>query len=215
MEIVEGYFEDSLNSTLAERVGPVAFASLDADLYSSTLCVLRWLTPLLHTGSLLLFDEFLGEKGSEKKAFEEWTSEKGILTIKVAEFIRDPSGRGSQGDKRVLFQVVQSQDVLGGEKAIEAVCLNLRGVLRASKIRCGKLVELPIRSSERVEETIFWRFPKILCYPPQKCRPNIQVVGVPRPQPRQSVWPASTYHNRFSSSVKGILSTLIPDPPRT
>ena len=39
VEIVEGYFEQSLTPDLARRVGRVCFASLDADLYSSTsLC---------------------------------------------------------------------------------------------------------------------------------------------------------------------------------
>ena len=45
VEIVKGYFQDSLTAELAQRVGKVSFASLDADLYSSTLCALRWLTP--------------------------------------------------------------------------------------------------------------------------------------------------------------------------
>ena len=47
VEIVEGFFEESLTEQLAAEVGVVSFASLDADLYSSTLCALRWLTPLL------------------------------------------------------------------------------------------------------------------------------------------------------------------------
>lgn len=111
VEIVEGYFQDSLTPRLAQRVGMVSLASLDADLYSSTLCALRWLTPLLHTGSLLLFDEFLGEEESEKRAFEAWSHETGMGTIQIAEFLRDPSGWGSRVDKRVLFQVVSSDEL--------------------------------------------------------------------------------------------------------
>jgi len=111
VEIVEGYFEDTLDAELARRVGQLSFASLDADLYSSTLCALRWLTPLLHTGSLLLFDEFLGENESEKRAFEEWSSETGISTVLIAEFLRDPSGWGDKLDRRMLFQVVRSEEV--------------------------------------------------------------------------------------------------------
>ena len=107
VEIVEGYFEDSLTAALARRVGRVSLASLDADLHSSTLCALRWLTPLLHTGSLLLFDEFLGERESEKRAFEEWSHEHGVRTIQIAQFLRDPSGGSSRTpDSRVLVQVV-------------------------------------------------------------------------------------------------------------
>lgn len=112
VEIVEGYFEDSLTDDLARRVAKVAFASLDADLYSSTLCALRWLTPLLVTGSLLLFDEFLGEKESEKRAFEDWSATSGIRTIKIAEFLREPSGWGEQIDRRMLFQVIGDDETL-------------------------------------------------------------------------------------------------------
>ena len=66
--MVKGFFEDSLTPELAKKVGRVSFASLDADLYSSTECVLKWLTPLLGPGSLLLFDQFEGEGGAEKEA---------------------------------------------------------------------------------------------------------------------------------------------------
>jgi len=109
VNIVEGFFDDTLTVELAQKIGKVAFASLDADLYSSTLCALRWLTPLLSSGSLLLFDEFLGEKESEKRAFEEWSIETGIKTIMIAEFVREPSGWGSKMDKRILFQVISEE----------------------------------------------------------------------------------------------------------
>jgi hypothetical protein len=106
VEIVKGYFDDSLTSDLASRVGSVALASLDADLYSSTTTALRWLTPLIHTGSLLLFDEYLGEHESEKRAYEDWASESGIESVTLATFLREPSGWGSLPDQRVLRQVV-------------------------------------------------------------------------------------------------------------
>jgi hypothetical protein len=111
VEIVEGYFQDSLDEGLARRVGKVAFASLDADLYSSTLCALRWITPLLQTGSLLLFDEFLGENESEKRAFEDWSEEAGVSTVLVAEFLREPSGWGDKVDRRPLYQVVKPEEL--------------------------------------------------------------------------------------------------------
>ena len=106
VEMVEGYFEDSLTPELARRVGKVAFASLDADLYSSTTCALRWLTPLLHIGSLLLFDEFLAEHESEKRAFQDWLAETGMQTMKIAEFAREPAAMGRRLDVRPFFQVM-------------------------------------------------------------------------------------------------------------
>lgn len=106
MRIVEGYFDKSLTFELAQEVGRVSLASFDADLYSSTLCALRWLTPLLQTGSLLLFDEYLGEKESERRAHDVWLEESGLQTVVIAECLRDPSGWGATPDRRVLFQVV-------------------------------------------------------------------------------------------------------------
>ena len=106
VRIVKGYFEDTLTPKLAAEVKQVALASLDADLYSSTLCALRWLTPLLGTGSLLLFDQFLGENAAEKRAFENWSWESGIRTVRVASFAREPAGLGDILEERALFQVV-------------------------------------------------------------------------------------------------------------
>ena len=113
VHIIEGFFEDSLTDELAQRVGRVALASFDADLYSSTLCALRWLTPLLDTGSLLLFDQYLAGGGAhERRAHEDWLRESELHTVRIAEFIRPPSGQGgdrdhgSVPDRRVLFQVV-------------------------------------------------------------------------------------------------------------
>jgi hypothetical protein len=106
VQIVKGYYDDSLTPALAAEVGTVAFASLDADLYSSTMTALRWLTPLLGNGSLLLFDEYLGEQESEKRAHDDWAAETGTTTVKVAEFLREPSAWGDVADRRVLLQVV-------------------------------------------------------------------------------------------------------------
>jgi predicted O-methyltransferase YrrM len=106
VELVVGYFDDTLDDGLARRVGRVALASLDADLESSTTRALRWLTPLLDRGSLLLFDEFDGDGGAERRAYERWSEETGVHTVKVAEFARDTAGYGTRHDRRVLFQVV-------------------------------------------------------------------------------------------------------------
>jgi Macrocin-O-methyltransferase (TylF) len=105
-EIVVGYFDASLTPELAQRVGQVALASLDADLFSSTLCALTWLTPLLGQGSLLLFDEYLGGDEAEKRAHEEWQDVTGVRTEEVGRFPREPAGFGHTPDERVLFQVL-------------------------------------------------------------------------------------------------------------
>ncbi|MGD0638735.1 MAG: TylF/MycF/NovP-related O-methyltransferase, partial [Nitrososphaerales archaeon] len=139
VQIVKGYFDDSLTPELAETVGPVALASLDADLYSSTTTALRWLTPLLKTGSLLLFDEYLGENESEKRAHDEWSHDSGIETVMVATFRREPSGWGEYPDQRVLRQVVGV-----GEPSVSKI-LTLQSAVRQG-IDVGRKVK---RSMER------------------------------------------------------------------
>ncbi|MBL1209298.1 TylF/MycF/NovP-related O-methyltransferase [Geminocystis sp. GBBB08] len=110
VKIIKGYFEDTLTPEFAQEVKSVSFAHLDADLYSSTYCALSWLTPLLHTGSLLLFDEFLGENQSEKRAFFDWLAETGIKTVLIAEFGRQPSGWGETTDRRLLYQIIKEDE---------------------------------------------------------------------------------------------------------
>jgi hypothetical protein len=136
VKIVQGYFQDSLTPELALEVGAVSLAHLDADLYSSTACALAWLTPLLHTGSLLLFDEFLGEHESEKRALEDWVRQTGVRCIPVAEFLRPPSGHGERTDKRSLYQIIgpgtglpEGADWRPGQRSFRDRC---RGACRAA-----------------------------------------------------------------------------------
>jgi predicted O-methyltransferase YrrM len=113
VRIVKGFFEDSLTPELSAEVGRVSFAHLDADLYSSTLKALNWLTPLLQPGSILLFDELLGEDPAEARALVEWQEASGTRLAMLALFGREPIGFGERGveagrrtDRRGLFQVV-------------------------------------------------------------------------------------------------------------
>lgn len=106
VRIVKGFFDTSLTPELAAEVKQVSLAHLDADLYSSTVCVLDWLTPLLGSGSLLLFDEFWGDDPAEARAMLEWTDRTGIEVALLALFGREPSGQVGTSDRRALFQVV-------------------------------------------------------------------------------------------------------------
>ena len=107
---VKGYFENTLTPQLRSQIQRVAFAHLDADLYSSTQTVLNWLTPMLGTGSLLLFDEYIGADYAERRAFDEWRESSGVQVVRLAEFDRDPSGFGrKRPDRRILYQVLGSE----------------------------------------------------------------------------------------------------------
>lgn len=111
VRIVNGFFENTLTPALAAEVGRVSFAHLDADLYSSTVTALEWLTPLLRPGSVLLFDEFVGEDPAEARALLEWRENSGIELALLALFGRGPSGKGDMSDRRALFQVVGDHKV--------------------------------------------------------------------------------------------------------
>jgi hypothetical protein len=71
-EIVVGLFADTLPGFLAAHPGPVDLLHLDADLYSSTACVLELVGPRLRPGSVIVFDEFLNYPGWEQHEARAW-----------------------------------------------------------------------------------------------------------------------------------------------
>lgn len=76
----KGWFEDSLPAFLATHAGPVRFVNVDCDIYSSTVTVLTALEDRLRPGSVLVFDEFIGNRtwaDHEFKAFAEFTARTG------------------------------------------------------------------------------------------------------------------------------------------
>jgi hypothetical protein len=146
VEIVRGYFEDTLTPEFAGKVGRVAFAHLDADLYTSTACALNFLTPLLNSGSLLLFDQYTSGGGQEKRAFEEWLQKTRINTLPIAEFARDPSGGGQNMDKRVVYQILGEKDLPHASSA-EPLDLSAKAV-KLSYITRPDI--LPLNSSLRL-----------------------------------------------------------------
>jgi predicted O-methyltransferase YrrM len=112
VRIVNGFFEDTLTEQLAREIGRISFAHLDADLYSSTLTALNWMTPLLQPGSVLLFDELIGEDPAEARAMVEWQRDTGVQLTMLALFGREPSGKGDMSDRRALFQVVGDKKII-------------------------------------------------------------------------------------------------------
>ncbi|MCL2532917.1 MAG: class I SAM-dependent methyltransferase [Nocardiaceae bacterium] len=72
-QLVSGLFEDTLPGFLADHAGPVAFAHLDADLYSSTRTVLDLIGDRLIPGSVLVFDEYFNYPGWQNHEHRAWT----------------------------------------------------------------------------------------------------------------------------------------------
>lgn len=78
IEIVPGWFDETLKAETAERLGlhKAAFVHVDCDLYESTVPVLEFVTPFLQTGTILYFDDWFSYRGSmehgESRAAREW-----------------------------------------------------------------------------------------------------------------------------------------------
>lgn len=78
---VKGWFRDTCNRETAERIGlkQVAVVFFDADILSSTLCALNFISDYLEDGAVIMFDDWnshrshpnLGERG----AVAQWQSE--------------------------------------------------------------------------------------------------------------------------------------------
>lgn len=83
----KGWFQDSIKPFLAAHPGPVRLANIDCDIYSSTVTVLAALAARLVPGSVLVFDEFIGNRTwaeHEFKAFAEFAAAHAIAFTHIA-----------------------------------------------------------------------------------------------------------------------------------
>lgn len=72
-----GWFEDTLPEFLHAHPGPLRFVNIDSDLYASARTVLNNLAPRLAQGSVIVFDELIGNpswKDDEYKALMEFAA---------------------------------------------------------------------------------------------------------------------------------------------
>jgi hypothetical protein len=68
----KGWFNETLGTWRSAHPGPVAFAHIDCDLYSSTVDILDALADRLQTGSVIVFDEYFNYPGWEQHEFKAW-----------------------------------------------------------------------------------------------------------------------------------------------
>lgn len=76
-----GWFEDSLPPFLAAHPEPLRFANVDCDIYSSSRTVLWALADRIRSGTILLFDELVGNRSwrqDEYKALTEYAEYFGV-----------------------------------------------------------------------------------------------------------------------------------------
>ncbi len=80
VELIKGWFSDSLPPFLSMHAGRISFLHVDCDLYSSTKTILDLLEPRLGAGSVIVFDEYWNYPGwqqHEYKAFYEFIEKTG------------------------------------------------------------------------------------------------------------------------------------------
>jgi len=81
VEFHVGWFDKTVPPFAQKYSGPLAFAHLDADLYSSTRTVFESIGDWFVAGTILVFDEYFGYHGwqrHEHKAFQELLSRTGL-----------------------------------------------------------------------------------------------------------------------------------------
>lgn len=74
VSLYAGWFEDTLPQFLENHTGPVRFMNIDCDIYSSTKTVLDHLADRIVPGTVIVFDEYIGNefwREDEFKAFRE------------------------------------------------------------------------------------------------------------------------------------------------
>ena len=81
---VAGFFEQSLSgkTPMSFGINHIKCAHIDVDVYSPAIHALRFITPALCDGALLLFDDYdqlsADDKRGERRAFGEWLTETGF-----------------------------------------------------------------------------------------------------------------------------------------
>lgn len=76
--LISGWFNETLPDFKKKHPEPIAFINIDCDLYSSTKLVLEELNKQIIPGTVIVFDEYIGNpnwREDEFKAFQEWTKE--------------------------------------------------------------------------------------------------------------------------------------------
>lgn len=87
IHVIPGFFEDSLTPELLtrHRMAQAAFVVIDCDVYPSTLQALRFVSSLLHTGTVLFFDDWFFSGGDltlgEPGACLDWLKENDDLHL--------------------------------------------------------------------------------------------------------------------------------------
>lgn len=83
VNIVKGFFKDTLKGDLSPR--KIAVVYIDSDIYESAAEVLKFITPYVQDGTILVFDDFYFHRGNpnrgEQRALNEWLKANPEITV--------------------------------------------------------------------------------------------------------------------------------------
>lgn len=77
VELIVGLFADTLDGFLSNHHAPISLIHIDCDLYTATKTIFQKLNPLITSGTVIVFDEYLNYPGwqhHEFKAFQEFVN---------------------------------------------------------------------------------------------------------------------------------------------
>jgi hypothetical protein len=72
VELVIGWFDDTLPEFLTAHAGDVAFVHVDSDIYSSAKTILDHVGPRLRVGSVIVFNEYFNYPNWKQHEFRAW-----------------------------------------------------------------------------------------------------------------------------------------------
>jgi hypothetical protein len=72
IELVKGYFEDTLPSFVKSHSGPISLLHIDSDLYSSCKTIFDCLQDQIVEGTVIVFDEFFNYPNWREGEFKAW-----------------------------------------------------------------------------------------------------------------------------------------------
>jgi O-methyltransferase len=89
VELVEGWFEDTLTEEVCNRhrIDRAGVIMLDCDLYSSAKAALRFSAPLIHGAAVVVCDDWVhGGPEGEQRAFREFLEETGLSAEPLGQY---------------------------------------------------------------------------------------------------------------------------------
>jgi hypothetical protein len=88
LKLVKGWLKETLNQTMCDRVGKIAFAMIDVDLYEPTVESLNFISSLIVDQGIIGFDDWAySTEKSESAAFFQWSEKNPTMKFEfVASF---------------------------------------------------------------------------------------------------------------------------------